>query len=386
MEIEKKEIDEVVSVPTDSGNELHHTSDGKFASKSDTGSGAGFELEDFFDLDDTDLGGTDLGDFFDSMTLDDDLINFKPNLGLTLEELQKIARNSITLRNYDETRKKLIKNFKREFDFKTAQVFENKMREILDKTSAASRFHFGILDAILDSGVFMNQFQSHSSEGADFSSDSTGGSRYEFTNRNFGTDKPKIHEDMYRWEKYGLLMPKSNEGISRLMDDNISGGIQYGDCFLIFNPEKIKGKVTYSVGDSLTFFSDSFHKCAVQKLEDTPDEFVIPNYLREKFSVDNIDSIKDIFDLKRISGTHYIEAQLHADKMGIGEYVSAIAIPHQIINDPYLKKKLVTSMKKAKEKYPNISFISKTKSGLIKEITYNFETDQIDYSSELYDI
>ena len=375
------EEDKPVHVPTKDGYyDVHGDKTGKFVPREGGSSESGEEKPDLAVGDELDLAS------LSDMTLDDDLLDLDSLSDMALdddisglfdeqakeEELEKIAASSITLKNYKEARekmKKMISYYK--MDSKAEELYSQKMREILDHSSVASRFSADKFLKLITSGKYMNQFESKSTHGSPYIHSTDGGDRGDATNLMFGTKaKGSTLEERYRWEKYGLLYDE-NDLTQFLLNDGEypsysnrtkAGGEQYGECAVLYNKEKLKGRVTYTLDDSLCM------RMAAQRIEETPDQYTIDEYDRSGFTLEKISKLKNIYDVKELAHGRYCEAQIHADYLNIGDYVDAITVPYRILRGAY-ESDIIKGIQLAQKKYPNIKFLTRDRRDKVREIS-----------------
>lgn len=371
-----------VHVPTESGYyDLHFEGSGKFAPKEGDGeshpdgygekkdesvkSESGEPISDEYDLEDLVSGFDDEYDLDGFVSDLDDEIDIYEN-----------AKNSCTLKNYEKTRNARVEKWSKSFSLKVELAWQKKMREIMDNSNVIARIQFEDLFSLIESDEYKNQFGVGHSEGYDASGATDGGYRGEMTKTCFGTEiKGTTIEQRKKWEKYGTWCPK---GDFNSIFDIEDGASQYGSCAVVFKMSKLKGRVTYTIGDSLSFGSKN-----PIRVEDTPDEFCIDGYNRGYFNLDNIESAKTFNDIVRIAGVSYGESQIHVDELKLSEYASAIAVPHSYIksNPEKIKKCLI----KMSEKMPGVRMVSRTKSGRVKSLKLN-DSGEIEWEYEEYEM
>lgn len=376
------EEDKPVHVPTVPGKyDIHGDKSGRFMSK-DGSSTIGSEdvksstdvrdeldLKSFADMKlDDDL--LDLESFAD-MKVDEDLLDLESG-ETTQEELDKIAASSTTLRNYKEAREKAKKKLSdTKMDSKAEELYAEKMREILDHSSPASRFKDEIFLALITSGKYMNQFEAGSSCGAPCMKSPDGGSRGEASHFMFGTkNMGSTKEEKFKWEKYGLLYDSGDLGSFLLPDGDYpsygtaAGGEWYGKCTVLWNKEKLKGRLTYTLSDSLG------RGMAAQRIEEVPDQYTIKESRRRRFTPDSISRLKNIYDVRRLVDGEdwYVEAQFHVDDFNLVEYADAITIPYKTLRG-YYEDDIIKGIQLAQKKYPNIKFLTRDKRNKIREIS-----------------
>ena len=369
-----------VHVPTKPGKyDLHYSGTGEFAPKdgsstvgsedvkSSTDVGEELDLKSFADMKvDDDL--LDLESFAD-MKVDDDLLDLGSG-ETTEEELDRIADSSTTLRGYKEAREGAKKKLSyRKMDSKAEELYAEKMREILDHSSPASRFPASKFLKLITSGKYMNQFEAGSTCGADCMSRRDGGSRGEASNFMFGTKNVgSSKEERFKWEKYGLLYDSGDLGSFLLPDGGYptrgteAGGEWYGECTILWNKDKLKGRLTYTLDDSLIC------SMAAQRIEEIPDQYTIEEGSRGNFTPERIAGLKNIYDVKKLAYGSYCEAQYHVDDFNLGEYADAITIPYKTLRG-FHESDIIKGIRLAQMKFPNIKFLVRDKRNKVREIS-----------------
>ena len=223
----------------------------------------------------------------------------------------------------------------------------------------------------MTTGKYMNQFEAGSTGGAPCMDEPDGGSRGRASHFMFGTKNVRsTDEDKFKWEKYGLFYDSGDLGSFLPPDGDYpsygtaAGGEWYGKCTVLWNKEKLKGRLTYTLSDSLGC------KMAAQRIEEVPDQYTVRESRRGLFTPDSISRLKNIYDVRRlVDGEEwYVEAQYHVDDFDIREYADAITIPDSILKGHY-KEDILKGMKIAKEKYPNLKFLTRDEKNKVREIS-----------------
>ena len=185
----------------------------------------------------------------------------------------------------------------------------------------------------------------------------------------FGTEiSGTTREDRKKWEKYGTFCPDGD--YDSIIDRKDSAGC-YGDIVCIYKKDKVKGLVTFTGTDSLSYDD----QCPVL-IEDDMDEFCMHTYNRSFVTKDNIDKCKTINDVKKIINSYsYCEAQIHVDKLTL-DYFDAIAIPYSQLNG-YNEENIKKAIKLAQEKYPDLKITSRDRSGKPRIVKVNDEDEYV---------
>lgn len=155
----------------------------------------------------------------------------------------------VGLRNIDKAREAFEKIAEARVGKEAAEAYRKGIKEVLDAGEYAMRIPPTKLSSVLKSGRFMNQFETGTSKG--YIKKAEQNDREYARNRGesqfFATDVTKLPAQ--ERAKYGYLYNKD-------VDDEEETN-QYGSCRVIFRKDALKGKVTYSVGDSLDSYLSS---------------------------------------------------------------------------------------------------------------------------------
>ena len=155
---------------------------------------------------------------------------------ISVEREQKAK--STTLRRFTAHSQKYADKVRRESGLSPAQEKEyvEKFKKLLDESDYVRRIKPHRLESIIKSG-FKNQFETGTSAGA-----YTPTTRRSLSKQLFGHDGSMEGKD---YEKYGFLAPKD-------MSIKPMAG-WYGDVVVRFKKDRLKGRTTYTIGDSLDY-------------------------------------------------------------------------------------------------------------------------------------
>ena len=175
----------------------------------------------------------------------------------------------------------------------------NKLQNIIDNSEFSMRFNSNNIDSLLDSNRFMNQFETGTSGGT--ISDKF---RKEATRNLFGA-KIKLKPEDY--EKYGYLA--SND----FLKDSTNNWTldMYGDTIIRFNKDKLKGKVTFTVDDSLG--NAVLKKVIAISTEKAEISAMDVGKIRKYTDVLINTKASDVIELTSDLGVRYIELQYHGE-------------------------------------------------------------------------
>ncbi len=327
----------------------------------------------------TDLDEFDFEDDLLSIgDIDDDLKELKfEDIGKTKQELRQESRS---MKHFEETRKKALENAKPELTAEEALILKEVMDNVMKTAIVASRIKSKDFFAFIESGVYMNQFQVGHTNGYFGADEHFGGARGEMTHKRFGTDISNSDNDIterYEWEKYRFIDFEGDE--HGVIDGDDGAKYQYGDIVVCFNKDKVKDVTTLTFGDSLDNYDDEFYPAG---FTDDIDEFAFHNRYRLKQCIQSglLQKCKNIRDIKDVTYSSYVEAQIHINKLDIGEYVDQIVIPYDHLHNP----SVLQGIELCHKNFPNIKFVTEGKHGGIRYITYNSDTQSVEYGDFKY--
>lgn len=228
-----------------------------------------------------------------------DEIDFYNNIseGLNLKEK--------TLINFDDYAKEWYnKEVKSKLEFEEIQAVSEKLKNMFDNSSYAMRFRLKDIDSLIESERFMNQFETGTSGGTIHE-----GYRKQATNNLFGV-KSKITRKKH-YEKYGYFGNKDPMQ-DYLYNKSFSRGVsQYGDVIVHFSKEKMDGKVTFTINNSLgpsvnkEIIADNPNSPHLLSVNRKDFDYYISSLKSKKFNTpEEFSSMLDV---------RYIEAQYHGD-------------------------------------------------------------------------
>lgn len=228
-----------------------------------------------------------------------DEIDFYNNISTGLNLKEK------TLINFDEYAKEWYnKEVKSKLEFEDIQAVSEKLKTVLDNSNYAMRFRLKDIDSLIESERFMNQFETGTSGGTIHE-----GYRKQATNNLFGV-KSKITRKKH-YEKYGYF---GNKDLVQdyLYNKSFSRGVsQYGDVIVHFSKEKMDGKVTFTINNSLgpsvnkEIIADNPNSPHLLSVNRKDFDYYISSLKSKKFNTpEEFSSMLDV---------RYIEAQYHGD-------------------------------------------------------------------------
>ena len=227
---EKSKLTTVGGIPTGgttkSGNPEHNPDTGKFDSKGSGGSSLGKKLS-----------------FKEKMDQRRELKN--KSLFVGAKAAYEAKKDSIqSLENFEKAKEKnrASRNLEREVRKEVIDALAEKTREMFENNSLGMRIKFTNLLSAIKMGRFINLHEAGHGGGCTNSD-----IRMEFSSNVFGSTYQYSKVNRYGLEKYGCLMSK-NIGESIDWSDRAD---QYGDCAVTFKNSRVKGRTTYTFGDSL---------------------------------------------------------------------------------------------------------------------------------------
>ena len=256
--------------------------------------------------------------------------NNKENISIQYRETDRKAkksqkRNDIpkTLEKFDRYSKKWENNVvKKYLSEDEIRVIGKEIQGLIDSNDYSMRIDQRFIKNILDDGRFKNQFETNTSGGA-LNSDI----RKKATKQLFGKGSIKNPSD---YEKYGYVGHKS------FIDDlHESGTSQYGDTIVRFDKDKLRGKVTYTVDDSLGL---AYNKLTVAGDADNASA----NGIRDsklRFMYDLVTSKDKPTDLTSFldeTGARYIELQYHGEVKA--DFIKELCFTKDIPDENIIKR------------------------------------------------
>ena len=207
------------------------------------------------------------------------------------------AAASTTLRDHKAHAEKYADKVRKKAGFSAAEeaAFKSKLKKIIDDSDFCMRVKSRTFPKILDSW-FMNQLEAKRSGGA-----YSPGMRKSISDQLFGHSgkgsSGSIKDEEY--EKYGFMAPKD------MQDEPMADW--YGDVVVRFNKDRLKGRTTYTLGDSLDYRSCGW---AAGSTDDPSLAGIIGSDARRVFK--RLQSAKTIHDVVASrSGDEYMEVQYH---------------------------------------------------------------------------
>lgn len=182
------------------------------------------------------------------------------------------------------------------------EIFDTALTKAFKENEIGSRIEFENLIKVIDSNKFINLHEAKRGGGCTSSE-----VRMNFSFSCFGSKYEPERINRYGLEKYGCVLSK-DKGLAIQRSD---GAVQYGDSAIVFKKDRMKGRTTYTIGDSLN------------------NHHTIPNFVGNKFdancfdynsrfnaargNIEKIKNAKNLDALKEALNTRYIECQFHGD-------------------------------------------------------------------------
>lgn len=178
------------------------------------------------------------------------------------------------------------------------------LKKVIDNSAYSMRFKYANIDKLIESGKFMNQFETGTSGG-------TLNAKYrrQATNQLFGLSGKRLKKSEF--EKYGYFGNK--DAIKDYTHNSTSwGGVsQYGDVIIHFVKDKVANKTTFTVNNSL---GPAVSKKLVADNPNRPNLVGInKKSLKETVDLLKTGKIETPEEASKALGVRYLEAQYHGD-------------------------------------------------------------------------
>ena len=178
------------------------------------------------------------------------------------------------------------------------------LKKVIDNSAYSMRFRSANIDKLIESGKFMNQFETGTSGG-------TLNAKYrrQATNQLFGLSGKRLKKPEF--EKYGYFGNKDayKDFVYNLTSYN--GVFQYGDVIIHFKKDKVANKTTFTVNNSL---GPAVSKKLVADNPNRPNLVGIDNrVLKEKVDLLKTGKIETPEEASKALGVRYLEVQYHGD-------------------------------------------------------------------------
>lgn len=178
------------------------------------------------------------------------------------------------------------------------------LKKVIDNSAYSMRFRSANIDKLIESGRFMNQFETGTSGG-------TLNAKYrrQATNQLFGLSGKRLKKPEF--EKYGYFGNKDAYKDFAYNLTSYNGVFQYGDVIIHFKKDKVANKTTFTVNNSL---GPAVSKKVVADNPNRPNLVGIDNRVLKK-TVDLLKTgkIETPEEASKALGVRYLEVQYHGD-------------------------------------------------------------------------
>ena len=233
--------------------------------------------------------------------------SFGDSFGKGLDLAQK------TLQNFVDNAKKWYNNhIESRLTPEEIELSRNVLKEVISNSAYSMRFKSANIDKLIESGRFMNQFETGTSGG-------TVNTKYrrQATNQLFGLSGKRLKKSEF--EKYGYFGNK--DAYKDFVHNSTSwGGVgQYGDVIIHFAKDKMAGKTTFTVNNSL---GPAVYQELVADNPNRPNLVGIDKeLLKETVDLLKAGNIKTPEEASKALGVRYLEAQYHGE-IGVSDISS----------------------------------------------------------------
>lgn len=225
--------------------------------------------------------------------------SFGDSFGKGLDLAQK------TLQNFVDNAKKWYNNhIESRLTPEEIELSRNVLKEVISNSAYSMRFKSANIDKLIESGRFMNQFETGTSGG-------TVNTKYrrQATNQLFGLSGKRLKKSEF--EKYGYFGNK--DAYKDFVHNSTSwGGVgQYGDVIIHFAKDKMAGKTTFTVNNSL---GPAVYQELVADNPNRPNLVGIDKeLLKETVDLLKVGNIKTPEEASKALGVRYLETQYHGE-------------------------------------------------------------------------
>lgn len=225
--------------------------------------------------------------------------SFGDSFGKGLDLAQK------TLQNFVDNAKKWYNNhIESRLTPEEIELSRNVLKEVISNSAYSMRFKSANIDKLIESGRFMNQFETGTSGG-------TVNTKYrrQATNQLFGLSGKRLKKSEF--EKYGYFGNK--DAYKDFVHNSTSwGGVgQYGDVIIHFAKDKMAGKTTFTVNNSL---GPAVYQELVADNPNRPNLVGIDKeLLKETVDLLKAGNIKTPEEASKALGVRYLETQYHGE-------------------------------------------------------------------------
>ena len=210
-----------------------------------------------------------------------------------------------TLQNFvDNAKKWYNSHIESQLSADEIKASSEALKKIIDNSAYSMRFRSANIDKLIESGRFMNQFETGTSGGlvnVKF--------RRQATNQLFGLSGKRLKKPEF--EKYGYFGNKDAYKDFAYNLTSYNGVFQYGDVIIHFKKDKVTNKTTFTVNNSL---GPAVSKKLVADNPNRPNLVSIDNRVLKK-TVDLLKTskIETPEEASKTLGVRYLEVQYHGD-------------------------------------------------------------------------
>lgn len=210
-----------------------------------------------------------------------------------------------TLQNFvDNAKKWYNSHIESQLTDDEIKVSSKVLKKVIDNSAYSMRFKYANIDKLIESGKFMNQFETGTSGG-------TLNAKYrrQATKQLFGLSGKRLKKSEF--EKYGYFGNK--DAIKDYTHNSTSwGGVgQYGDVIIHFVKDKVANKTTFTVNNSL---GPAVYQELVADNPNRPNLVGIDKeLLKETVDLLKAGNIKTPEEASKALGVRYLETQYHGE-------------------------------------------------------------------------
>ena len=210
-----------------------------------------------------------------------------------------------TLQNFvDNAKKWYNSHIESQLSADEIKASSEALKKVIDNSAYSMRFRSANIDKLIESGRFMNQFETGTSGG-------TLNAKYrrQATNQLFGLSGKRLKKPEF--EKYGYFGNKDAYKDFAYNLTSYNGVFQYGDVIIHFKKDKVANKTTFTVNNSL---GPAVSKKLVADNPNRPNLVGIDNrVLKEKVDLLKTGKIETPEEASKALGVRYLEVQYHGD-------------------------------------------------------------------------
>ena len=226
-----------------------------------------------------------------------------PSIGTAFSYGLDLAQK--TLQNFvDNTKKWYNSHIESQLSADEIKASSEALKKVIDNSAYSMRFRSANIDKLIESGRFMNQFETGTSGG-------TLNAKYrrQATNQLFGLSGKRLKKPEF--EKYGYFGNKDAYKDFAYNLTSYNGVFQYGDVIIHFKKDKVANKTTFTVNNSL---GPAVSKKLVADNPNRPNLVGIDNrVLKEKVDLLKTGKIETPEEASKALGVRYLEVQYHGD-------------------------------------------------------------------------